>query len=132
MPRRTLYLTAAVATVLLAGCDRRMAKVRGEVLLDGKPLAEGTIRFESIAGTGPTAGDIIENGRFEVEATRGPNRVELNAWEVVLPKKPRDPNNPREDATTRELIPKQYNTKSTLVVDVGADRSEVKFDLRSK
>jgi hypothetical protein len=103
-----------------------MPEVHGEVTLDGKPLREGSIRFEPMNGNAPTAGALIKDGHFTTSVPVGENKVEINAWEIVPPK------NPGGEESTRELLPPRYNEKSKLTLTVEQGRNEAKFDLQSK
>lgn len=63
--------------VLDSGCSRpagpeRFA-VRGEVTVNGEPLAQGVIRFIPDSGTkGPAAAGTIENGTYAIDRRVGP------------------------------------------------------------
>ena len=73
-----LALMLCLLTVLVAGCSGgdgvdRIA-VQGEVLLDGAPLAEGSITILPAEGqSGPAATTTIEGGRFEFDEVNGPS-----------------------------------------------------------
>ncbi len=119
--------------------------VRGEVTLDGQPLATGKITFFPIDGNkGPAAGGDIENGRFELDQAEGPvtgaNRVEIRSVQktgrmispsvAVEADGPIDPNMKVEEFA--DVIPKAYNTYSTLKAQVSDDPAQVlRYELRS-
>lgn len=70
---------------ILAGCGDsglRRAAVRGTVRVGEEPVEIGSITFVPIGeNKGPTAGGVIENGKFDIPAERGPfvgeNRVQI-------------------------------------------------------
>ncbi|WP_157369423.1 hypothetical protein [Zavarzinella formosa] len=53
---------------IIAGCGSNGATVRGKVSLDGTPVADGSISFESADGNGPSVGTGIKDGHYEVPA----------------------------------------------------------------
>ncbi len=93
--------------------DRRI--VEGSVSYAGNPLADGMIRFVPVTG-GPVATAIISDGKYKVDnkggVPVGKVRVEITATsdEATL-------NQGLPDATPAKqviIIPKKYNTESTL------------------
>lgn len=78
--------------LLSAGCgDGRPARVTvsGQVLIDGKPLQQGNIKFVP-EGARPSAGTIDENGRFTLTCfdgndgvIPGTHRVQISASEIL-------------------------------------------------
>ncbi|HEX9832660.1 MAG TPA: hypothetical protein VGA66_06150 [Mycobacterium sp.] len=78
--------------VVLAGCgDGRpdRLKVSGQVLIDGKPLSHGYVRFVP-KGARPSSASLDENGRFtlacfgdEDGAIPGTHQVEINGAEYI-------------------------------------------------
>jgi hypothetical protein len=92
-----LRLSTAVCSLfagltLLAGCgDDRPYRVpvSGRVLIDGKPLKLGFVRFIP-AGARPSGGKLDENGRFTLScfdgddgAVPGKHQVEISARETL-------------------------------------------------
>lgn len=64
--------TALVAVGILfvfAGCAKPIPIVRGTVSIDGTPLSNGSVTFESTDGVSPTVGTTITDGAFEVPTT---------------------------------------------------------------
>lgn len=127
----------ALLLVGFAGCsgpsgppqDPRFS-VTGTVTLDGQPLPDGFIAFESAedvaAGRSPASAEII-NGQYQLDATPGTKQVKIF----------REEKTGEVDATgmeiTRQTIPARYNTRTQLeaqVADPGP--TEVNFDLKSK
>jgi len=90
---RTWTTATAVLTVtLLAGCgDGRPERVpvSGQVLIDGKPLTYGYVKFVK-RGSRPAGGYVDEQGRFKLScyvrddgAIPGTYQVEVNAGESL-------------------------------------------------
>jgi hypothetical protein len=110
-----------------------LAPVKGRVVLDGQPLAKGTITTIPPQGRGARA-EIGPDGTFELStgelglgAVVGLHRVGVVATESS------DPGNP--EATTKFLAPPQYaNPESSgLTIDVKPEGSgEVTLELSSK
>ncbi len=95
---QTLAGLAIVGTLLvLAGCGGDgMHYSRGQVTLDGEPLADGTIEFLPPDGQGPTAGAVISDGQYELRVAPGTKQVVIQAFRTVgeEPAMPGDPESP--------------------------------------
>jgi hypothetical protein len=139
-------LILLVGVVCLAGCGGEegppRAAARGQVTLDGQPLAEGVIRFIPAQDTtGPAAMATIRNGQYELDDETGPvlgsHRVEIEATghhsfaiddeaafaAQVEQKGGRMAQNP---------VPIVYNRRSSLTAEIAADRvNELNFPLSS-
>jgi hypothetical protein len=133
------YQLASVATLfgtlaLVAGCsdpEHELAPrhaASGSVTHDRQPLASGTIIFESTAdlakGLPPTSAPIV-NGRYEIQATAGPNVVRINSTKESTD----------ESGMTvfEETIPSRYNTESELTAEVAPGTTTTKdFALTGK
>jgi hypothetical protein len=136
---RLLSVTLAVALCL--GCGKgdglNRASVEGKVSLDGAPVEQGSITFVPASGTkGPTAGGMVEKGRYSISAAKGPV-VGQYSVEIHAPRKsgkkvqaPMAPAGTMTDATV-DAAPAQYNSKSTLKKEVKAGRNEIDFDMNS-
>jgi hypothetical protein len=102
---------------------------KGMVTLDGAPLAQGEIVFESpedfAAGIPPGIGR-IENGKYEATISTGKKVVRISS--LVEAGEP----DPTGFVPTRQLLPAKYNTDSQLeaVVTESGD-NEFDFDLLS-
>src|SRR5262245_29650881 len=82
--------TVCFALVLLcgSGCNSApsgppLAKVKGTVYLDNKPLAKGEVIL-SVPGMPPKVLEVA-NGTFSGQAHEGKNRVEVKAYKVGPP-----------------------------------------------
>lgn len=93
--RRIAFMLAGLCCVSLVGCSGggaavpKKAQVSGSVTLDGKPMAEGQVRF-NVTGQAPI--DVpVKDGAFSGEAFTGENRIDV-LWEKEGPPHPMDPN----------------------------------------
>ena len=122
--------------VLLAGCggDKTPEKftVAGTVTLDETPIEKGTISFLPADGNGPTAGAVIQNGRYSAEVPAGSKKVSIQAPKVVGQRKLFDtPDSPTTDQV-KEMVPEKYNSKTTLTADIQGDKPDQNFALKTK
>src|SRR5262245_53602644 len=71
--------------MLCAGCSSGvpMATVKGTVTLDGKPLAKGTIRFES-AGQRPATGQIVNGNIVELTTYKPGDGVPIGSHKIAV------------------------------------------------
>ncbi|MDB5338247.1 MAG: hypothetical protein JWN70_3866 [Planctomycetaceae bacterium] len=131
-----LFLIAVM--LLSCGCggdNVRKTAVKGEVLLDGKPVPQGRITFEPTGGTtGPASGASIKNGAFEISAengvTVGKNLVRINSNKPTGKKVKSSISSDMLDETV-EGIPEKYNSKSKLEKEIEEGPNEISFDLES-
>src|SRR5947209_518235 len=117
----------------LFGCGGSMpiGEVNGTVTLDGVPVDGGSIEFRPAEG--PTAGCLIEAGKYSAEVPAGISEVQI-IWARPTGKKRRafpDDKSPFI-VETREAIPSKYNQKSTLTIDVKPGKNEKNFELTTK
>jgi hypothetical protein len=127
MTRRSFAALAAGALLLplAAGCGESQADVSGEVLIDGRPLPEGEIIFESTDGKAP-AGAPIKAGRYEVKVAPGPKKVRITA---SRPPKKRDP--VLGDAAREPSIGEEFNVKTRLTAEIKSGANEgVNFEVK--
>lgn len=62
--------TALVAVIALAGCGHQDLGVQGTVKVDGQPLEQGTVHFESVGGKQPIRGGAaVKDGAFTIAPT---------------------------------------------------------------
>lgn len=71
--------------IAMFGCNSgpRMAPVKGTVTYDDKPIAKGTIRFES-PGYRPSTGKIINGEIVEMTTTRAGDGVPVGAHKIAV------------------------------------------------
>jgi hypothetical protein len=111
--------------------------VRGEVTLDGKPLAFGNITFSSLPELTPivVTGAPIKNGKFLLSAEHGliPDQeylVQFRAVEEIPGARKTD--DPMEIVPTHDLIPPKYGVKSKETIKATKKSPNVfQFDLTS-
>jgi hypothetical protein len=124
---RSVVLLAVCLLGFVSGCgsDGGRRAVSGSVTFNGRPLAQGAITFFSSTGDppGPIGGAMIQGGRFDVAAEHGLEpgtyRVEISA---PAPSGELTPEERAVGASPRgkETVPAEFNTQSTLTVEVGA------------
>lgn len=139
----------SVAVVLAcAGCRSRVerdwqtAAVSGSVTVDGKPLAEGTVRFVPTGTTlGPKTTLEIHDGEFQADAEHGPStgthRIEIEyAADAKFAHDDEDAlaelKGKRVKRGTHPILPAFYNTQSRLTAKTEVDMQPLDFPLRSK
>ncbi len=93
-----IYAVQCAALFLAAGCgDGRPTRVTvsGQVLIDGKPLTVGTVKFVP-AGARPSSGKLDEHGRFTLTCydggdgvVPGTHRAQISSMEVISASKVR-------------------------------------------
>jgi hypothetical protein len=108
--------------------------VTGTVRLDGQLLPKGSIALEPIDGTpGPGGGGGIDKeGRYEIKRGLQPGkyRVQIRST-TTINRQVRNPTIPSELVDEEvSVIPEQYNTKSSLIREVGPGSNVLNFDLK--
>jgi hypothetical protein len=135
---RPLCVSLALAVLLISGCSKGppFGQVTGKVTLDGKEIADGSIRFVPLDGNTATAGGTIKNGAFDVRVPVNKVRVEISAASTQ--------GIGSSEAGTEsfggdgnyvmpvDLIPVRYNGKSELTLDVAAGANPIDYDLKTK
>lgn len=127
------YLTlGALLVVSLAGCGSSgpaTYEVSGSVSFDGEPVAKGEILFRAADGAQATAAGKIADGKYTLRTTPGRKRVEIIATRTITAETPAASGEPAVRA--QMFIPAQYNTQSTLSVEVKVENaSGVDFALK--
>jgi hypothetical protein len=139
-----LPLVLAAVGSTAAGCSQSSDElpreaVSGTVTLDGEPLASGTIQFSSDGGAGsgtaPGGGSDVKDGQFsisrELGLVPGKYKVAINAAGKRNQAKTNEPG--KRSGFAPELIPSQYNSKTTLSAEVKkGGSSDLKYVLLSK
>jgi hypothetical protein len=129
-PWRVPLAAATIATIsIVVGCGSTSDRlpVSGIVTLDGVPLAEGSIRFDSSGGQKVIAtGSLIKDGEYYVSQEKGlppgKYRVQItspdeNAPPLMMPATASGPG----FRVPPDRIPPEYNVKSNVTVEVTAD-----------
>jgi hypothetical protein len=125
-------LAPGVLALILAGsgCGPGEVAVSGTVTLDGAPLAEGHIAFRPLPALATSEASVgpIKDGKYQLTARPGQNRVEIIATRVVPGQKDSFGNPLRVS-----IIPAKYNVQSELTRELQATGgSELNFDLTSR
>ncbi len=126
--------TLALLTVAVAGCgglpdEPQRVPVKGQVTYDGRPVADGRIRFEPMGRTkGPVSGGAIADGRFLIDhkggVPVGRQRVHIEAYRTAEHARP----DPVEGPLRVQFLPERYNVKSTLKITIESGSSEIARD----
>lgn len=125
----------SIAILVAAGCKQptatgpAKAAVKGAVNLDGKPMADGEIRF-SIPGQ-PVNTIAVQSGAYSGEAYPGKNKVEIFAYKAgPAPKNALSTDDPNPKVN---YVADKYNVNSKLEAEVTEGGSnEFKFDVTSR
>jgi hypothetical protein len=131
--RMLLIICAAMFT----GCDSgpRLLQISGNVSYGGKAIDNGMIEFIPVDGTqGPSMGNSIKNGRYEVAKTHGPReggvyQVRITALRKNGKTAPNmfQPGGPPLELT-ENYIPGKYNRESTLKTTMTAELASKGID----
>jgi len=125
----TNLLVVTAVALLAIGCssERELPTrfdVNGSVTLDGEPLNSGSISFRSekdIADGMVASADIVE-GQFTAKVPPGEKTIVIHS--IV------QTNDPREEF--KDLVPVEFNKKSTLTATVDVENTQFDFDLKTK
>jgi hypothetical protein len=126
---RVCLLIFATLLIACSGCGPtgpKLFPVSGTVLLDGQPLAEGTIYFKTLE-TGAIDTLPIKDGKFSGQAIEGDRRVEVVAYRLI-------PVAGQMGGEVQEsLIASRFNSESTLKAVVSPTAAnEYKFEVNGK
>jgi hypothetical protein len=137
--RRLSILSLLVAS--FAGCsagEYPLAPVSGRVMLDGKPLAGGSISFQPIAKPGATSAGrgssafCDMDGRFTLATVDGDAGAVVGHHRVRIygPKKQIASADDTSSGGVAEIVPARYNFQTTLTFAVPpAGSNKANFDL---
>ena len=125
-----LAIVAAVLSLPSVGCRRGPAKavITGRVTLNDEPLPQGAISLVPLS-RGPSAGAVIKDGSYRMEAFPGSYRVEITGSKVVGQKKRYDTADSPMDDVLESIVPAEYNSASKLVQEVKLDTKTLDFKL---
>ena len=102
--------------VLAVGCNPgvKMADVKGNVSLDGKPMPSGQVMFDAGDGTVPPTLDVVA-GAFSGKASVGKKTIRISSYKNVAQKG----SGPGAEAEGQQnIIPAKFNTESKQTVEV--------------
>jgi hypothetical protein len=118
-----IVLLGAVGCGPSDGLNRKA--ISGEVTLDRRPLADGSILFDpTSASVGTSVGGLIRGGRFTIARSQGPVPGRYVVRIFASSRVQERPTNGAPDRTSRpmvELIPARYNLESALSAVVTID-----------
>ena len=145
----SVLATFCITASTLVGCGGssgglEKAGVSGKITYQGKPVEDGEIRLVPIKGTkGPASSGIIKNGEYAITARGGvpvgTHSVEIQAYLPIPGARPYTAAQAdgqwdikEGDLPKKQILPYQYNRKSTLELTIEPDAGSVSknFDLR--
>lgn len=128
-----LMLWLAAGVLALSGCSKGYegedrVPVQGEVTYQGKPITGGSIDFMPMEGQESKASAAIADGKYALEEKFGPN---LGKYKVVIYGLEPVPGQTSEegDPKTEQILPEQYNDRTTLEVEITAEEQPYDFHL---
>ncbi len=146
---RSFLFVLLVASVLL-GCETKphmnygianLVKAGGNVSLDGNPLANAVVTFESVADSTTANGLTKSDGSYTLMfdsvmagITPGKKIVRISTTKKVLGLNTTEEGGGEEAAgkeKPKELVPARYNKESELTVEVTVGKTRYDFDLKS-
>jgi hypothetical protein len=141
-PPRTAAILVLSLLLPAVGCYKspvqNRGSISGEVKLNGQPISQGSILLTPLEGTqGTASGGEIKSGRYELPLAAGAaigwNRVELRAARKTgrLVQKPMARKGVLIDEVV-EMVPPQFNSASTLKVEVKPGNNTADFEITSK
>jgi hypothetical protein len=113
---RVILLILCVAPLIGCGPTSPRRPVSGNVTFRGKPLKRGTIQF--LDDKGPAGGALIRDGGFQLSAEQGLVPGTYRVWVSATEPLPGPPPGGMSSPPTRELIPAEFNSKTTQTVAV--------------
>jgi hypothetical protein len=82
--RLTSAWVLAAALAAVAGCGARLQPAGGQVLVDGKPVTEGTVMFYPTNKGRPATATIREDGSFTLSFARPEDGLPVGEYRVVI------------------------------------------------
>lgn len=144
---RARLVVCLLVILCIGGCSRpsgpQRVAVQGLIDLDGEPLKAGRISFEPVEGTsGPSAVATVTDGAYQLNERIGPivgkNKVRIEslpdpgfAIDDEAAYAQADEQKKGRPVLPREVIPPEYNSNSTQVVDVSTAQ-KLTFDFHIK
>ena len=128
--RDKAWIRVLILCPFLVGCGGdSVVRVAGTVSVNGTPVQQGTIRFLPADGRGPSAEAVIQEGRYRLELPPGNKKVAIMGFKIVgelFPWGPDAPSSPQLEP----VVPPQFNSRTTLTVDLQSDDEAIDFDLQ--
>ena len=136
--RQVIGFLVLCTTAITLGCGGgadpkapKLYKAAGVVTLDGAPLKEADMVFRTTDGK-HAAGAKVADGKFATKLAAGSTIVEISALMDSPDGKVKEENPGEKVPVKVQLIPKKYNSETTLKVEIKADADDLKFELTSK
>jgi hypothetical protein len=130
------WLCSCVVSGLVIGCGggEQLVPVEGNALVDGQPLATGSLSFEPDANKGNTSqakpAGLVENGKYKV-FTAGKPGAPLGWYKITaVAEEPIDPKNPY--VPRKSLINMKYVKESDLALEIVEKPAAGAYDLNLK
>lgn len=141
--RKRVWVSAfscCLALSFLAGCGEaggERCSVKGSITLNGVPIETGTIVFEPQGQGGARGGASIKNGEYEIPIERemwaGSFVVRVTGFRETgrtrAPFETLEGEVAEQTVVLEELVPRQYNSRSTLDVELASGENEQDFEL---
>ena len=138
---RTLHACLLISTLSLvgvsvlglSGCswtpsdEPELGTVSGTVTMDGRPLPGVWVGFAPATGRSSN-GLTDKNGHFELNYLPEKRGAKVGSHKVAITT-PREDESGAEVPNFRELVPPQYNARTTLTADVKSGHNEINFPL---
>jgi hypothetical protein len=134
--RRLLAAAFAIVLLVAAGCSNGRNSVQGKVSYDNNPVDSGSIVFspEGDPAGRPQAKGEIKGGEYSISSNEGPSTGKHKV-QVYWNKKTGKQIGTPGDASVKtdqviQMIPKKYNSETTLSVDISSGSNEQNFALK--
>jgi hypothetical protein len=126
-------LLAALAVTAGCGGDAATGEVTGTVTVDGQtPPPGSSISFVPTDGKSPTAGCLIEDGRYAARVPVGTAKVEIRVPRVIGKPRAAQDGPGAEGELVEESLPEKYNAQTELTLDVKPGTNEKNWDLKTR
>ena len=135
MPTMRCRLGVLTLLALATGCSDELAtgEVSGTVKVNGQvPAVGSSITFIPSDGKSPTAGAVLEEGKYSVRVPVGTARVEIRVPRPIAKARPKagpGAGPGAEGGYIEESLPAKYNDKSELSFEVKKGSNEKDWDL---
>src|SRR5436190_8990370 len=129
------FVVAVFLGIWLPGCGGEktpgLGQVTGTITMDGKPLPDATLTFEtSKGGLSAALGRTDANGKYELYYSRG-HKGATTGENIVRITTLGETGGEDNSQVRRESVPTKYNTSSELKADIKRGSNVVNFDLKS-